>query len=75
MKILRCVSLTDIPWKGDGGPAREIATGARDDQRAWRLSDLSPKFPPAFGGVLGANVAQDGAFSKFAGLVWVYAQA
>ncbi|MCX7567397.1 HutD family protein [Sulfitobacter sp. F26169L] len=57
MKVLRFSDLVDVPWKNAGGTTREIATGVVEDTAAWRISR--------------ADVAQDGAFSNFAGLVRV----
>ncbi|HEY9040104.1 MAG TPA: HutD family protein [Roseovarius sp.] len=54
MEILRGADLVDVPWKNGGGITRNIAAAQRGDQTAWRLSR--------------ADVAQDGAFSNFAGL-------
>ena len=55
MEILRYNALIDVPWKNGGGITRNIALATYGAQTAWRLSR--------------ADVAQDGAFSNFAGLV------
>ncbi|PIE13480.1 MAG: hypothetical protein CSA68_11735 [Rhodobacterales bacterium] len=55
MQILRHNALIDIPWKNGGGITRNIALGSCDGQTAWRLSR--------------ADVAEDGAFSSFTGLI------
>jgi hypothetical protein len=55
MKVLRFVDLVDVPWKNSAGITRDIARGIMGEHIAWRLSR--------------ADVAQDGAFSDFAGLV------
>jgi len=55
MKILRYDALIDVPWKNGGGITRNIALATCGVQTAWRLSR--------------ADVAQDGAFSNFSGLV------
>nr|WP_284508144.1 MULTISPECIES: HutD family protein [unclassified Caballeronia] len=55
--IIRADSLTPTPWKNGGGITREIAAGPQGvslDAFAWRLSL--------------ADVASDGAFSKFEGV-------
>ncbi|WP_250514820.1 HutD family protein [Caballeronia sp. INDeC2] len=55
--IIRAGSLVATPWKNGGGVTREIAAGplgASLDAFAWRLSM--------------ADVASDGAFSRFAGV-------
>ena len=54
MQILRYNALVDVAWKNGGGITRNIALATCGDQMAWRLSR--------------ADVAQDGAFSNFAGL-------
>ncbi len=55
MEILRFTDLLDKPWKNGGGITREIAMGRTTDHIVWRMSR--------------ADVAKDGAFSDFAGLV------
>lgn len=55
MDILRYGQLIDIPWKNGGGITRNIASATCEAQTVWRLSR--------------ADVAQNGAFSNFAGLV------
>lgn len=54
MEILRNKELIDVPWKNGGGITRNIAKGLNRDHAAWTISR--------------ADVAQDGAFSNFAGL-------
>ncbi len=55
MEILRYDDLVPRPWKNGGGITREIATGELNGTPVFRISR--------------ADVAQDGAFSDFAGLV------
>jgi len=55
MQVLKCTELTDLPWKNGGGITRNIAKGLTTDQVAWTLSR--------------ADVAQDGPFSDFAGMI------
>ncbi|QIE45023.1 HutD family protein [Pseudohalocynthiibacter aestuariivivens] len=55
MEILRHTDLIDVPWKNGGGITREIATATLGSRTAWRLSR--------------ADVAQDGPFSDFSGVV------
>lgn len=55
MEILRKSALVDVPWKNGGGITRNIAVANFAARTAWRLSR--------------ADVAQDGAFSSFTGLV------
>lgn len=55
MDILRYGALVDVAWKNGGGITRNIAAATCDGQMVWRISR--------------ADVAQDGAFSSFAGLV------
>jgi len=57
MDILRFRNLVDVPWKNGGGITRNIAFGSCDGATAWRISR--------------ADVAENGAFSSFAGLVRV----
>ncbi len=57
MEILRRTDLTDIPWKNGGGVTREIATATLGARTVWRISR--------------ADVARDGAFSDFSGMVRV----
>jgi uncharacterized protein len=55
--LIRGVDLVASPWKNGGGVTREVAVypeGASMDAFAWRVSI--------------AEVAQDGAFSRFAGI-------
>lgn len=52
---MRFADLVDVPWKNGAGITRDIASGNKGERTAWRLSR--------------ADVAQDGAFSDFAGLV------
>ncbi|MEB8387998.1 HutD family protein [Rhodobacteraceae bacterium KMM 6894] len=54
MQILRATDLIETPWKNGGGITRNIAEGRTPLHSAWRISR--------------ADVAQDGAFSNFAGL-------
>jgi hypothetical protein len=54
MHILRASDLIETPWKNGGGITRNIAEGRTPLHTAWRISR--------------ADVAQDGAFSDFAGL-------
>lgn len=55
MEILRRSELVDVPWKNGGGITRNIAVATLGTHTAWRLSR--------------ADVAEDGAFSSFSGLV------
>lgn len=55
MQIITCTDLIEVPWKNGGGTTREIAMGRMADQTAWRISR--------------ADVAQDGVFSDFTGLM------
>jgi environmental stress-induced protein Ves len=55
LNILRYSDLIDVPWKNGGGITRNIALATCDAQTVWRLSR--------------ADVAEDGAFSHFEGLV------
>jgi uncharacterized protein len=55
MRIARMSDLKTAPWKNGGGVTREIAVCRSGDQLAWRLSM--------------ADVAIDGPFSRFEGLV------
>jgi uncharacterized protein len=55
MRIVRMSDLKTAPWKNGGGVTREIAVGRIGHQLAWRLSM--------------ADVASDGPFSRFEGLV------
>ena len=55
MRIIRFSELTETPWKNGGGITREIAEARQDGALVWRLSM--------------ADVAGDGPFSNFAGLV------
>jgi uncharacterized protein len=55
MRIARMSDLKTAPWKNGGGVTREIAVCRSGDQLAWRLSM--------------ADVACDGPFSRFEGLV------
>lgn len=57
MQIVKCRDLVDVPWKNGGGITRKIATGLHAKGSAWTLSR--------------ADVAQDGPFSNFAGMVRV----
>jgi environmental stress-induced protein Ves len=54
VEVLRYGDLIDVPWKNGGGITRNIALATCGAVTAWRLSR--------------ADVAQDGAFSSFAGL-------
>lgn len=55
MHILTLDALTEVAWKNGGGTTREIATGRVADSMIWRISR--------------ADVAQDGAFSDFTGMM------
>lgn len=55
MQLIRRSELVDTPWKNGGGTTRRIAIGSGEDGTAWTLSL--------------ADVAQDGPFSDFAGMV------
>ncbi len=55
MRIIRLSELTETPWKNGGGITRELAEARQDGALVWRLSM--------------ADVAGDGPFSNFAGLV------
>jgi uncharacterized protein len=55
MRIVRMPELKTAPWKNGGALTREIAVCRSGDQLAWRLSM--------------ADVASDGPFSRFEGLV------
>lgn len=55
MRIVRLSELTPMRWRNGGGVTREIARAERNGALAWRLSM--------------ADVAADGPFSDFAGLV------
>ena len=57
MQILKQRDLVDVPWKNGGGITRNIARGMRADQAVWTISH--------------ADVAQDGPFSDFAGMMRV----
>lgn len=57
MQVLPFNDLIDVPWKNRGGITRDIAKGLKDGHPVWRISR--------------ADVAQDGAFSNFAGLTRV----
>jgi uncharacterized protein len=57
MQILANSDLIETPWKNGGGVTRKIAAGLRGDQPGWTISR--------------ADVAQDGPFSDFAGLIRV----
>ena len=57
MKIVTRDALIDVPWKNGGGTTRNIAKGMSADQVAWTISR--------------ADVAQDGPFSDFEGLMRV----
>ncbi|MEP3328884.1 HutD family protein [Sedimentitalea sp.] len=57
MQILKQRDLVDVPWKNGGGITRNIARGMRADQAVWTISR--------------ADVAQDGPFSDFAGMMRV----
>ena len=57
MQILKFDDLIEVPWKNGGGITRNIAKGLHLDQAAWTISR--------------ADVAQDGPFSDFAGMVRV----
>ncbi len=57
MQVLPFDDLIDVPWKNGGGITRDIAKGLLGTQPIWRISR--------------ADVAQDGAFSNFAGLTRV----
>lgn len=57
MQILKQRDLIDVPWKNGGGITRNIARGMRVDQAVWTISR--------------ADVAQDGPFSDFAGMMRV----
>jgi uncharacterized protein len=54
MRIIRFSELAEVPWKNAGGITREVAAERVGDAIIWRLSM--------------ADVASDGAFSRFAGL-------
>lgn len=55
MQVLKFTELKDVPWKNGGGITRSIAEGLVTDQVAWTISR--------------ADVAQDGPFSDFAGMI------
>ena len=55
MQILPLNALIDVPWKNGGGTTRSIAKGMRRDHVVWTISR--------------ADVARDGDFSDFAGLM------
>lgn len=55
MQALKCTELKDVLWKNGGGITRNIAKGLTTDQVAWTISR--------------ADVAQDGPFSDFAGMI------
>lgn len=55
MDIIRYGDLAEVPWKNGGGITRNIAAANSGERTAWRLSR--------------ADVAGDGAFSLFPGLV------
>ena len=57
MHVLKRNELVDVPWKNGGGITRNIAKGLADDRTAWTISR--------------ADVAQDGPFSDFAGMMRV----
>lgn len=57
MQILKRNALVDVPWKNGGGVTRSIAKGLIGERAAWTISR--------------ADVAQDGPFSKFAGMTRV----
>jgi len=57
MQILPLNALIDVPWKNGGGTTRSIARGMRRDHVVWTISR--------------ADVAQDGAFSDFSGMMRV----
>lgn len=57
MQILPLNALIDVPWKNGGGVTRNIARGMRRDHVVWTISR--------------ADVAQDGAFSDFSGMMRV----
>ena len=55
MKIIRFAELVEVPWRNGGGVTREIASLHEGDTLLWRVSM--------------ADVASDGAFSDFSGLM------
>lgn len=57
MDIIRYSDLVEIPWKNGGGVTRDIAKATCGGEFVWRVSR--------------ADVAQEGPFSDFAGLVRV----
>jgi environmental stress-induced protein Ves len=57
MHILRRCDLVDIPWKNGGGITRNIAKGTLSDKTVWTISR--------------ADVAQNGLFSDFIGMLRV----
>lgn len=57
MRLIRRSDLAETPWRNGGGVTREIAEARRDGQLLWRLSM--------------ADVASDGPFSDFSGLMRV----
>jgi len=57
MQVLKHDELVDMPWKNGGGITRNIARGMIADKAAWTISR--------------ADVAQDGPFSDFSGMMRV----
>lgn len=55
MNIIRFADLAEVPWRNGGGVTREIASSHDGETLLWRVSM--------------ADVASDGAFSDFSGLM------